>query len=74
MATGVNKTPIRLRGVVVPMVYVNKTPIKSNDSIHVVCIQLLETATLKVGSWRFEGIIILLIYFLNCQKTQFTKK
>ena len=23
---------------------------------------------LKVGSWTFEGIIILLIYFLNCQK------
>ena len=29
---------------------------------------------LKVGSWRFEGIIILLIYFLNCRKALFTKK
>ena len=24
--------------------------------------------SLKVGSWSFKGIIILLIYFLNCQK------
>ena len=29
---------------------------------------------LKVGSCRFEGIIILLIHFLNCQKALFTKK
>ena len=29
---------------------------------------------LKVGSWSFKGIIILLIYFLNCQKVLFTKK
>ena len=29
---------------------------------------------LNVGSWSFEGIIILLIYFLNCRKALFTKK
>ena len=29
---------------------------------------------LKVGSWSFEGIIILQIYFLNCRKALFTKK
>ena len=29
---------------------------------------------LKVGSWSFEGIIILLIYFLNCWKALFTKQ
>ena len=29
---------------------------------------------LKVGTWSFEGIIILLICFLNCQKALFTKK
>ena len=29
---------------------------------------------LKVGSWSFKGIIILLIYFLNCRKPLFTKK
>ena len=28
----------------------------------------------KVGSWSCEGIIILLIYFLNCRKIIFTKK
>ena len=26
----------------------------------------VENAGLKVGSWSFEGFIILLIYFLNC--------
>ena len=31
-------------------------------------------ALLKVGTWSFEGIIILLICFLNCQKALFTKK
>ena len=30
--------------------------------------------SLKVGSWSFEGIIILLIYFLHCWKALFTKK
>ena len=29
---------------------------------------------LKVGTLSFEGIIILLIYFLNCRKALFTKK
>ena len=29
---------------------------------------------LKVGSWNSECIIILLIYFINCQKARFTKK
>ena len=29
---------------------------------------------LKVGSWSFEGIIILPIYFLNCRKANFYKK
>ena len=29
---------------------------------------------LKVGSLSFEGIIILLIYFLNCQKAPFYKR
>ena len=29
---------------------------------------------LKVGSWDIEGIIILLIHFLNCWKALFTKK
>ena len=29
---------------------------------------------LKVGSWSLEGIIILLIYFLNCRKALFAKK
>ena len=28
---------------------------------------------LKVGSWSFEGIIILLIYFLNYWKALFTR-
>ena len=28
----------------------------------------------KVCSWSFKGIIILLIYFLNCLKVHFTKK
>ena len=28
----------------------------------------------KVGSWSFEGIISLLIYYLNCRKALFTKK
>ena len=28
---------------------------------------------LKVSSWSFEGIILLLIYFLNCRKALFTK-
>ena len=26
---------------------------------------------LKVGSWSFEGILVLLIYFLNCRKAPF---
>ena len=29
---------------------------------------------LKVGSWSFEFIIILLIYFLNCRKAIFKRK
>ena len=29
---------------------------------------------LKVGAWSLEGIVILLIYFLNCRKALFTKK
>ena len=29
---------------------------------------------LKVGSWSFEGIIILLIHFLICRKALFTNK
>ena len=29
---------------------------------------------LKVGSCRFEGTMILLIHFLNCQKALFAKK
>ena len=29
---------------------------------------------LKVGSWSFECIITLLIYFINCRKTAFTRK
>ena len=34
----------------------------------------MSAGRLKVGSWSFEGILILLIYFLNCQKAFFTKK
>ena len=34
---------------------------------------LLYISLLKVGSWSFEGIIILLIYFLNGRKALFTK-
>ena len=30
--------------------------------------------TLKVGSFSFECIIILLIYFINCQKALFYKE
>ena len=29
---------------------------------------------LKVGSFNFECIILLLIYFINCQKALFTRK
>ena len=28
----------------------------------------------KVGFWSLEGIIMLLIYFLNCRKAHFTKQ
>ena len=28
----------------------------------------IESAISKVGSWSFKGVIILLIYFLNCRK------
>ena len=44
----------------------------SHSCKHYVSVEL--KMTLKVGSWSFEGIIILLIYFLNCQKALFTKK
>ena len=42
------------------------------------CSHIIESTTLcvmlKVGSWSFEGFIILLIYFLNCRKALFTEK
>ena len=39
-----------------------------------ILVHLLQKPCLKVGSCHFKGIIILLIYFLNCQKALFTKK
>ena len=41
---------------------------------HLLIIYLKLNQPLKVGSWNFEGIIILLIYFLNCRKALLTKK
>ena len=35
---------------------------------------IYQTVPLKVGSWSFECIIILLTYYLNCRKTHFTWK
>ena len=32
-----------------------------------------KSVILKVGSWSFEGITSLLIYFRNCRKALFTK-
>ena len=38
------------------------------------CVLLQAKQHLKVRSWCFEVIIILLIYLRNCQKALFTKK
>ena len=35
---------------------------------------IVSTDTLKVGSFNFKCIIILLIYFINSQKALFTRK
>ena len=35
---------------------------------------LINMIFLKVGSFSFECIIILLIYFIDCQKAPFTRK
>ena len=60
---------------------VNKKPLyimitKINMREYVNFIQTRTDLTLqilKVGTWSFEGIIILLICFLNCRKVLFTK-
>ena len=37
-------------------------------------ISVLSIAYLKVGFFSFDCVIILLIYFINCQRALFTKK
>ena len=41
---------------------------------HMIRFSGLSDETLKVGSFSFECIMILLIYFINCQKVLFTRK
>ena len=38
------------------------------------CSKSVIITILKVGSCSFESIIILLIYFLNCQRALFTRR
>ena len=38
------------------------------------CVRIFVIISLKVGSFSFECIMILLIYFINCQKAYFTRK
>ena len=55
---------------------ISKYPLLSKEiSLRISCIYFLSSPlVLKIGSFSFECIEILLIYFINCQKALFTRK